>query len=117
MMIRTVNGVRVAVLDVADTLQSEQDALDLIAEIGYTYEMDRAVIPAEVLSPTFFDLRGGLAGGILQKFVNYGIRVAIVGDFSAYSSKALRDFMFESNKGGHVYFAATEEDALVRICT
>jgi len=30
----------------------------------------------------FFDLSTGLAGEILQKFVNYHVKIAIVGDFS-----------------------------------
>ena len=35
------------------------------------------------LSPDFLRLSTGLAGDVLQKFVNYGLRVAIVGDVSA----------------------------------
>lgn len=41
---------------------------------------------------------------ILQKFVNYGIRLAVYGDFSEYASSPLRDFMYESNKGSDFFF-------------
>ncbi|HPJ02249.1 MAG TPA: DUF4180 domain-containing protein [Candidatus Limiplasma sp.] len=114
MKIQTINGVPVAVLD-AETIHTEQDALDRIGEISYVHQADRAVIPAEALDPAFFQLRSGLAGAILQKFVNYGVRVAIAGDFSGYTSKALRDFIRESNQGRQVYFAATVEEALQRL--
>jgi len=43
---------------------------------------------------------------VLQKFVSYGYRVAIVGDIEAHlsASAALRDFVRESNAGRHVWF-------------
>ena len=114
MKMQTINGVLVAVLD-AETLRTEQDALDRIGEISYVHQADRVVIPAEALDPAFFQLRSGLAGAILQKFVNYGVRVAIVGDFLGYTSKALQDFIRESNQWKQVYFAATEEEALQKL--
>jgi len=64
---------------------------------------------------TFFDLRSGLAGEILQKVVNYHRQLAIVGDFSAYSSKSLRDFIYESNKSNTVVFVGTVDEALKRL--
>ena len=32
------------------------------------------------------------------------MKLAIAGDFSKYESKSLRDFIYESNKGGQVVF-------------
>lgn len=60
---------------------------------------------------TFFVLSTGLAGEILQKYVNYGGRIAIYGDYSNYTSKPLKDFMYESNKGKDVFFVSDEEQA------
>lgn len=60
----------------------------------------------------FFILSSGLAGEILQKFVNYGIKFAIYGDFSKYTSKPLKDFIYESNKGKDVFFVANENAAI-----
>lgn len=113
MQILSENGLRIALMDEADApLRGEQDALDLIADMRYTHQAYHLVIPAAILNPAFFDLRSGLAGGMLQKFVNYRVRVAIVGDFTGYKSKALRQFIMESNKGGHVCFASSLVDAL-----
>lgn len=58
----------------------------------------------EAITDNFFILSNCLAGEILQKFVNYGIRFAIYGDFSKYTSKPLKDFMYESNNGKDIYF-------------
>ena len=47
--------------------------------------------------------------------MNYGIRIAIVGDFSEYKSKALKDFIYESNKGKYFFFVLTEQDAIEKL--
>ncbi len=65
-----------------------------------------------MLSPEFFQLSTGLAGEILQKFTNYHAILAIVGDFSQEQSKPLRDFIYESNKGSHIFFVETEDEAI-----
>ena len=94
----------------------ESDALDLIGE---TYGEDVAwiAIPVDRLSPDFFRLGTGLAGAFLQKLVNYRLKVAIVGDLSpqAKASKAFADFVTESNRGGHVWFAADEAELEARL--
>ena len=56
-----------------------------------------------------------LAGEILQKFINYGVRFAIYGDFSKYTSKPLKDFMYESNKGKDIYFQPTASLAVDKL--
>jgi hypothetical protein len=70
------------------------------------------VIPVARLSPEFFRLSSGLAGAVLQKFTNYQIRVAIIGEISEYTGKSapLRDFVAESNRRGQVRFLASEAD-------
>ena len=60
-----------------------------------------------LITDDFFVLSTCLAGEILQKFINYKVRFAIYGDFSKYTSKPLKDFMYESNKGKDVYFQPT----------
>ena len=49
---------------------------------------------------------------ILQKFSNYRMKLAIVGDFSGYRSKSLRDFIGECNRGSLIFFEDNEEAAL-----
>lgn len=70
------------------------------------------VINKNLIAENFFILSTGLAGEILQKYINYGGRIAIYGDYSHYTSKPLKDFIYESNNGKDVFFVATEEEAI-----
>jgi len=87
-------------------IASGQDALTLVAESG----CERVILARENLHPDFFDLRTGLAGEVLQKFVIYGLRLAIVGDFRHVGSRSLRALIHESNRTGQVVFVASEEE-------
>ena len=89
-----------------------QSALDIIAAAWHEGNCKKLIIDKTDVAETFFDLKTGLAGEILQKFVNYGFRIAIVGDYSAYTSKNLRDFIYESNKGKIINFTGTLEEAI-----
>ena len=93
-------------------LSTAQDALDLIADIHYQYSCNRTILNQQSISPDFFDLKTGLAGEILQKFTNYRMGLGIVGEFASYNSKSLLDFIYECNKGSHVFFAANEQEAV-----
>jgi hypothetical protein len=92
-------------------LSSEQDATDLIGNAMYLGATCVA-IPVERLDGAFFDLRTGLLGSIAQKFVNYRMRLAIVGDVSAYVAKsnAFRDFVTETNRGKQLVFIPTLDE-------
>jgi hypothetical protein len=88
-----------------------QDALDLIGSAFSRAEV--VAVPVGRLDEGFFALRTGLAGEILQKFVNYRIRLVVVGDVSAYvaASTAFRDLVRESDRGDGTWFVA-DLDAL-----
>ena len=107
---------KVAVIESPDILINEpQDALDLMATIMHLHECNKIVISESSITKSFFDLKTGIAGEILQKFSNYQTKLAIVGDFSNYNSKSLKDFIFESNKGSQVFFLSDEEEAIDRL--
>ena len=93
-----------------------QSALDLLMTAKYEFEMKNIGIDKNLIKKDFFILSSGLAGDILQKYINYGGRIAIYGDFSHYTSKPLHDFIYESNKGHDVFFAATEDEAVDCLC-
>lgn len=84
---------------------TSRDAGDLVGE-AFSVQARLVVLPVHSLSPDFLRLASGFAGDVLQKFVNYGLRVAVVGDISdaVAASGALRDFVRESNRGGSVWF-------------
>jgi hypothetical protein len=89
-----------------------QGALDFMTQIRYDTGCSCAVIPKASVPADFFDLKTGLAGEILQKFTNYGFRIAFVGDFENIKSKSLRDFIYESNRAKKYLFVASEKEAL-----
>lgn len=106
--IAIVNSDEVLITDV-------QSALDLMATVWYEVGCHRIILHKSVITEDFFDLKTRLAGEILQKFVSYKVKLAIVGDFSIYPSKSLQDFIYESNKGNHIFFAPNEEQAVERL--
>lgn len=89
--------------------------LDLMANTQYNNAAG-IILRKEFLHPSFFDLKTGLAGEILQKFSNYRMRLAIVGDFSGFKSKSLQDFIRESNRTGRIIFVQSLEEAINRLC-
>ena len=89
-----------------------QSALDILMSAKYDIGTKNIVIDKKFIVEDFFVLSTGLAGEILQKYINYGGRIAIYGDFSKYTSKPLKDFIYESNKGKDVFFAVSEEEAI-----
>ena len=78
----------------------------------YKTDTKNIVIDKKLLTEDFFILSTGLAGEILQKYINYGGRIAIYGNYSQYTSKPLKDFIYESNNGKDVFFVDTEEKAI-----
>lgn len=86
-------------------IATEQDALDVIGNAGYQGARWVAV-PAGRFAPDFFVLRTRLAGAVIQKFVQYGLGLAVVGDITDHiaQSTALRDFVRECNRGTQTWF-------------
>jgi hypothetical protein len=106
------HGVRVLVCaDQGQILADESIARDLIGEAMYA-AADWVCVPVTRVADEFFTLSTGLAGEVAQKFVNYRLRLAIVGDISHHvaRSSALRDFVSETNRGRQLWFVATPEE-------
>jgi hypothetical protein len=110
-------GRRVLVCDPeGPPLAGDRHAGDLVGEaLGAGAEV--VAIPTARVTPAFFDLRTGLAGAVLQKFVNYRLVPVIVGDIGAElaRSSALRDFVRESNRGQTVWFVAGLDELRARL--
>lgn len=109
----TQNGKTVAVIIGEEKIMTDvQSALDLIMSAKYEAGTNLLAVDKQVIAEDFFILSRGLAGEILQKFINYHAKLAIFGDFSGYTSKPLKDFMYESNQGKDIFFVATKQDAV-----
>ncbi len=95
-------------------LKTAEDGLDLLGNLYYQ-GFDKLILHERNITPDFFDLKNGLAGEVLQKFSTYRVRLAIVGDFSSYSGKSIKDFIRESNRTGHIRFLSTVSEALSKL--
>ena len=101
-------GVRVLQCDANGAkLRSERDAVDIVGA-ALSQRCKLVVVSVERLDDAFFSLKTRIAGEIIQKFVNYELRLAIIGDIARHleASTALRDFVFETNRGSQVWFLA-----------
>ncbi|MEG0249336.1 MAG: DUF4180 domain-containing protein [Peptostreptococcus sp.] len=110
------NNVEVAIVESRDILIKDvQSAIDLFATVEYETGVSRIVIEKEAICEEFFDLKTKIAGDILQKFINYKKKIAIVGDFSRYDSKSLKDFIYECNNGRDIFFLTSREEAIKKL--
>jgi hypothetical protein len=110
------NNLEIAVVSSDEILITDvQSALDFIATVNYEAGCERIILNKSAICEDFFHLRTRLAGEILQKFINYHTKIAIVGDFSVYSSTSLKDFIYESNNGKDIFFLSNEKQAVEKL--
>ena len=110
------NGIDIAVVSSDEMMIVDtQSALDLAMTVKYETNAANIVIDKNVICEDFFVLSTGIAGEILQKFINYQVKVAVYGDYSHYISKPLNDFIYESNHGKDFFFVSTKEEAIRKL--
>lgn len=117
MIVYNLHGERVAEVGPRGAhLDSERDARELIAE-AVSSNAHFVAIPVERLSTDFFRLSTKKAGDFIQKFVNYRLRLAILGDVSEHAgaSEPLADFIRESNRGKSVWFVRDSNELHARL--
>jgi hypothetical protein len=116
-MVTDIGGVAVWECDAeGPPVDGDRAAMDLIADaMGHGAEL--VALPVERLPDEFFSLRTGLAGTVAQKFVNYRMRLAVVGDIADHvdRSSALRDFVRETNRGTQLWFVASMAELRERL--
>lgn len=112
-----INGYEIAEIISGELIiKSAEDGVDLLGNVYYQ-GFDRLILQHHHIVPDFFDLKTGIAGEILQKFSNYRVRLAIVGEFKNRNSKSLNDFILESNTNRHINLVETVDEALVKLGT
>ena len=115
--VREIAGLRVLVCSAeGPILAAGADANDVISA-AWEGEAQMVAIPLGRLGPDFFELRNRVAGEAMQKFVNYGLRLAFLGDVAALTAGggALADFVREANRGRSVWFAADLDELARRL--
>jgi len=110
--IHNINDTKIAeVTSEIKVITKAEDGLDLLGNLYYQ-GFDKIVIHEKNITQDFFNLKNGIAGEILQKFSNYRVRLAIIGEFSKYKSKSLDDFIYESNKSKQINFVNSKSEAI-----
>lgn len=111
------NNVQIAHITAEEVVINDlQSAIDLMMTVKYVTGIENIVLSKELVVDKFFILTSGLAGEILQKFINYQFRIAIYGDYSNYTSKPLKDFIYESNNGHDIFFTDSLQMAIEKLC-
>lgn len=100
-----VAGTRVLVIGRGPRLAAVAGVLDLVGD-GLAAGAHWVVVPSDRLAPEFFRLRSGFAGEVLQKFVQYQLGLAVIGDLTEHvaAGGAFADLVRESNQGRHAWF-------------
>ena len=93
----------------------EQSALDVFMSLAYETGENKFIISKDNLTEDFFHLSNKIAGNILQKLINYKMKLAIIGDFSNHESNALNAFIYECNQWNDIFFVESEVEALNRL--
>jgi hypothetical protein len=96
-------------------IQDTQSALDFMMTVAYDTGCNKIIIDKSAVCEEFFRLSSGIAGEILQKYINYKNKLAIVGDYTKYTSKPLRDFIYECNNGKDFFFVSSLEQAIEKL--
>lgn len=108
-------GVTIAVVTEGAGITDVDSAMELAMTARYETGADRIAMDKRLVCEAFFPLSTRLAGEILQKLINYHFKMAVYGDYSHYTSKPLRDFIYESNQGNDFFCVTTQEEALEKL--
>lgn len=95
-----------AVLDTTGPKILGEAGAMIVLDVAMSEGADLVVIPRERLHPDMLELSTRQLGLFLQKLVNYQRQAVLLGDFSDLTagSKPFHDFVYESNRGHHVWF-------------
>nr|WP_314434752.1 DUF4180 domain-containing protein [uncultured Brevundimonas sp.] len=99
-------GERVMVCAEDGPLLADERDIDGFVGEALGHDAKWLALPVSRLGGDFLKLRTRLAGETTQKFVNYRIGLAVIGDISdaVAASDALRDYVRECNRGRQVWF-------------
>ncbi|MGG7179407.1 DUF4180 domain-containing protein [Clostridium paraputrificum] len=79
-------------------ISTENDVIDIVST-SFEHDTGLIIINSKALSEDFFNLRTGLAGVMLQKFINYHIKFVILLDNKEDLSLRFKELVGEANRG------------------
>lgn len=111
-------GMSVLVVDADDAVLTARGVNDVLSA-AFEGGAHTVAVAVDRLDPAFFELRSGVAGEIVQKFVNYGMRLVVVGALpeEALESRSFSGFVVEGNRGRGPWFVASLDELAARLAT
>lgn len=95
---------------------SDEDVVAVL-ELCFSHRAKRVLLYSENLSDEFFDLSSRLAGAVLQKLRNYGVRIAIVRSPGLRLSSKFGELVAEERLGQHFRLFDNRETAQEWLCS
>ena len=110
------NNKDISVIESEDILIKDVNSgLDFAMEVSNMTGINNIIVNKDAVDNVLFDLKNRILGELLQKYINYNIKFAVIGDFSKFNSKALNDFIYESNKGRDFFFVEDIDTAVEKM--
>ncbi|NRR03391.1 DUF4180 domain-containing protein [Brevibacillus sp. RS1.1] len=100
----------IELISTTEPLSTENNALDLVT-LCWEHETYALMIHYAALSEDFFKLKTKLAGNIIQKFINYGIKAAAIIPQETIQKGIFKQMAMETNKGNHFRLYESKEEA------
>jgi hypothetical protein len=108
------HGVRVLALEpTGPVIADEAGVLDVVGQ-AFGDEAEVVAVPVTRLAPEFAQLASGFAGAVVQKFVNYRLRLVVVGALED-TSGPVADWVREANRGRELWFVADLDELDARL--
>lgn len=109
-LIMELNKKYIELLSADSPLNTENDALDLIA-LCWEHGVNSVMIHYEALSEDFFNLKTKVAGNFIQKLINYSIRAVSIIPQDVVQNDRFKEMVLETNKGNHFRMYSNKEEA------
>lgn len=105
-MVQLFHNTRILIIPQNEATTYSLHNMNDLLSLAFAENIELIALPVTSLEKCFFQLENRIAGEFIQKFVNYKIRLAFVGNIEKYThnSKALTDFIYESNHGKSCWF-------------
>lgn len=97
-------------IEVKQPFTSESDVLDVIG-ICFSNDIELLLFREEVFSEEFINLKSGLAGIVLQKFMNYHIKTSATIEDKSKIQGRFKELISELNKGNEFRVFDNTQDA------
>lgn len=114
--VKPVEGLDIAVVNADDVfLKTVDTAEQLCVTVKFQGGTNLIAINQEAFPTKFWDPTTGFPGKVLDRLLQNGVKMAVVGDFTPYADGPFLDFMAECNNGFNLFFVADEDTAARRL--